>query len=145
MTYRPEITKKVIKYLESKINCDNILNFINKNGTIDSLIIEKSPVSLQILDYVDGTDDSYIAYLFSVFDFMVEANHTGFAYFPNIYGVLNCHNKSNSKVYIFFEKFDGNVTELINNMTHSSEWYDIVFYMIMINYYNRNYKWVRIL
>src|SRR5690606_30894227 len=55
--------------------------------------------------------------------------------FPHLYGVLNCHGSDNSRVYIYYELFDGDLEDLINNIGHPSEWYDIAFQMIMINYY----------
>lgn len=146
----------MIDYLEKRINCENIMDFADKtsitnldnenNITIQKLMVDNIPVAFEIIKYNDidnpimQNDPDFknrksIKKLFNIFDFMTEANYTGFEYFPYIYGVLDCHNNENSKVYIFYEAFDGTLIDLINNMEHPSEWYDIVFQMIMINYY----------
>lgn len=209
---RLKITNIMIDFLESKLNCENVMKFIDKqldktnNHTINKLLIDTIPVSLQITYYdevnsnhinslttiptystetseststdeninsltitstdsidevekkVDNMDENikittthnrinelsnnsrgknrlYVQNLFQVFDFITEANHNGFEYFPYLYGVLDCHNKENSKVYTFYEFFDYNLSHLFENMEHVSEWYDVVFQMVMINYY----------
>ena len=153
---RSKIAAKLIKYLEERINCENVIKFAQETNDsllgkgleseVDKLIIESVPIAFKIIKYndeenyikeseTDANDRTWLKNLFDTFDFMTDANHTGFEYFPYLYGVLNCHEGENSKVYIFYEAFEGNLIKLINQMEHPSEWYDIVFQMIMINYY----------
>ena len=151
-----KVTNQMIKYLEKRINCENVIKFVEKKqadtlgsgleSTIIKLIINEIPVALKVLKYndspgyvyknkTDPNDKTWIQNIFDVYDFMTESNYTGFEYFPYLYGVLNCHDGLNSKVYTFYEVFDGDLINLISKMEHQSEWYDIVFQMIMINYY----------
>lgn len=147
---RSTIATKLISYLEERINCENVMKFADKtkkssDTDIDKLLIENISVSFEIVKYNDDTKNNNneiniksktdIQNLFDVFDFMTEANYTGFEYFPYLYGILNCHDGSNSKIYMYYESFDGNIIDLIDNIQHISEWYDIVFQMIMMNYY----------
>lgn len=143
MSSRAGITEKMIKALQSKVNCQNVMKFIDKNEA-NEVVIVSTRVMVKVVDYnedsVETSDDGEwdnqrIEHLFSIYDFMVEANHTGYEYFPNLYGVLNCHNGSDSKVYVFAEAFDGGLLELSEKIAHPSDWYDVVFQMIMINYY----------
>lgn len=146
----------MINYLEKRINCKNIIKFADehmqsklgegKEAIVNELKIGKTSVAFKIMKYndtegyirikkTDPKDKIWVNNMFDTFDFMTEANYTGFGYFPYLYGVLNCHEEENSKIYVFYEVFDGNLIDLINNIQHPSEWYDIVFQMIMINYY----------
>jgi len=133
---RFQITTKMIDYLEDKINCHNVINFLDKSKISQSenknkLIIKSIPLTFKIID-----NDKEIKNLFEIFDFMTEANYTGFEYFPYLYGVLDCSDQN--KIYVFYENFDSNLIDILNNMEHQSEWYDIVFQMIIINYYIQN-------
>lgn len=153
---RSKIAEQMIKYLEEKINCKNVIKFADdtmaaelgkgKEATVNKLMVEGTPVAFKIMDYndtknytkknkTDPKDRTQIKNMFATFDFMTESNYTGFEYFPYIYGVLDCHDDENSKVYIFYEVFDGNLIELIDKIEHPSEWYDIIFQLIMINNY----------
>lgn len=153
---RINIAEKMIKYLEERINCDNVMTYHDKyydsilgkgnEARIDKLTIRKIPVAFKILKYndeenyarvnkLDPKDRIWKKNLFDTFDFMTEANYTGHPYFPYLYGVLDCHDRSNSKIYTFYEIFDGNFIELMNKLEHASDWYDICFQMILINYY----------
>lgn len=151
---REKKAKYMINYLEKRINCENVMKFIDKIQTnpeenklnINKLLVENIPVALKIINYndtdiyirknkSDPKDKIWIKNLFDTFDFMTEANYTGFEYFPYLYGVLDCHDRENSKVYIFYELFDGSLIDLLNKMEHPSEWYDIIFQMAMMNYY----------
>lgn len=111
---RSKIKSKMINYLSKKINCTNVIELIdqrNDNST-NKILMESTPVSFEIVEYndddnyhqkkeTDNKDNSMIKYIISIFDFMVEANHTGYEYFPYLYGVLNCHDKTHSKLYVF--------------------------------------------
>ncbi|XWV26872.1 hypothetical protein QJ857_gp0178 [Tupanvirus soda lake] len=153
---RIKTARQMISYLEERINCENVMKYANKttekiisektNLITRKLNIEGTPVSFEIMNYndtenyvtndkTDVKDRRLVKHMFSIFDFMTEANYTGFEYFPYIYGVLNCHDSENSKIYTYHEYFTGNLVDLINNMEHPSEWYDVVFQIIMINYY----------
>jgi len=147
---REKIASKMVKYLEERINCENVIKFADQTKenkmVAEKLIVDNTPIAFKIINYnddenyikknkSDSNDRLWLQNMFNTFDFMTEANYTGFEYFPYLYGVLNCHNDENSKVYLFYEFFDGNLVELINQIGHPSEWYDIVFQMIMINYY----------
>ena len=153
---RENIASSIIKYLEDRINCKNLLKFINQKIVKDSelintqkLLITNIPVSFEIIKYnesdesnesnesdkSDGSDETLKRNMFDTFDFITESNYTGFAYFPYLYGVLDCHYGENSKIYVFHEYFEGNILQLINQIQHVREWYDIVFQMIMINYF----------
>jgi hypothetical protein len=153
---REKIAKYMINYLEERINCENVMKFADKTlqsklgegkeAVINKLMVENIPVAFKVMKYndtegyekknkTDANDRIWVKNMFDTFDLMTEANYTGFEYFPYIYGVLNCHEKENSNIYIYYEVFDGSLIDLINNITHPSEWYDIVFQMIMINYY----------
>lgn len=159
---RSKIATQSIDFLESKLNCENVIKFVNENfdsslgegleSAVNKIMVspDKSsstiPMAYKVMkyndteDYVkkeknDPNDKTWTKDLFNTFDFMTEANYTGFEYFPYLYGVLDCHDNENSKIYIFYEVFDGDLINLINNLEHPSDWYDIAFQMIMINYY----------
>jgi len=153
---RSKIAKKMIDYLEERINCENVMTYTKKyydkklgegrESVVDQLMIDNTPVAFKIMKYndrenyvrkesTDPKDRTWVKNLFFTFDFMTEANYTGFEYFPYLYGVLNCHEEENSRIYIYYEAFDGSLIDLFKQMEHASEWYDVVFQMIMINYY----------
>lgn len=150
---RIKIARQIISYLEEKINCDNVMNFADKyNAKQDNtkkLMVNDVPVNFEIITYNDHekkskTDENdssndnknslWIKKMFGTYDFITEANYVGFEFFPYIYGVLNCHGGDDSRVYVFYEYFANNLIHLINNIQHPSEWYDIAFQIIMINY-----------
>lgn len=150
---RINVTKNMINYLEERVNCENAIKFadkhiLKKNNKVNELIINKIPVAYEIVDYnddIDGTENDdtdrgkiWLENMFNIFDFISETNYLGYEYFPYLYGVLNCHEGVNSRVYLYYELFDENLEYLISIMEHASEWYDIVFQMIMINYYLSN-------
>lgn len=153
---RMSITKKMIRYLEDRVNCENAIKFADIHALkddaklkISELTLNSTNVAYEIvyyndnIDKVDIMDDTdkknrgktWLENMFYIFDFISEANYVGYEYFPHLYGVLNCHNGENSCVYLYYELFEGNLEDLINSIGHSSEWYDIVFQMIMINHY----------
>lgn len=140
---RTDITQKIIKLLESQINCQNIMEFLDKNKAEEGkLRVRNNVMQFSIIYYNDRDNiitiqDHDITFdsLTHIFDFMVEANYSGYEYFPNIYGVLNCLDGSNSKIYIFYEAFDGDLIKLLQEIGHASEWYDIAFQIAIINYY----------
>jgi hypothetical protein len=154
---RIKIARQMISYLEERINCKNIINFAElysqkkskDENSILELNVDGISISFEIIKYndtknyiqknkTDMKDNVWLQKLFDTFDFMTESNYTGFEHFPYLYGVLNCHDNEKSKVYVFYELFQGNLVDLFNNMDHPSEWYDIVFQLIMINYYIQN-------
>ena len=121
-------------------------------------LIDNVPMALKVMSYnssenyirprgkhVHLKDNRYIKNMLMTLDFMKEANETGFEYFPYIYEVLNCPvfddcvekecTEGNSKVYIFYEVFDGTLEKLILEIKYPSEWYDIIFQMALTNYY----------
>ncbi len=148
----------MIDYLEKRINCENVMKFADatlestlgegKEASVKQLKVENIPVAFKVMEYDDSPeykregkgkrDNEWLQNMFKTFDFMTEANYTGWPYFPYIYGVLNCHNGTDSKVYIYYEVFDGSLLDLFNRIEHPSDWYDIAFQMIMINYYIEN-------
>ena len=154
---RTKISEKMIKYLEDRINCENVIRFTEKTleselgkgkeAVVNKLVIDGTPVAYKVIkynnsdDYVrkkgEMRDKKWAKNMFEIFDFMTEANYTGFEYFPYLYGVLICHNDETniSTMYIFYEVFDGDLTDLFNKIEHPSDWYDIIFQLIMINYY----------
>lgn len=152
---RKKIADSMIQYLEDRINCKNVMKFADEKMEsileqsdeifISELKINDSRVSFEIIGYDDtktnGTNGTKnktsINNMFETFDFMVESNYTGFEYFPYLYGVLNCHNNENSKVYIYYENFQGDLLHLINMLEHPSEWYDIAFQLVIIDHYVR--------
>ena len=154
MTYRSKLTDKMRKYLSDRLNCENVIKFIEKhisNNGIHPKKIKKLKVgtvdtAVDIIKYNDSLDNNnnnnnipnkewLEKILFVNYDFITEANYTGFEYFPYLYGVLNCHNNDKSKVYVFYEYFGANLLDLINKMEHPSEWYDIVFQLAIINHF----------
>src|SRR5579875_2412213 len=92
-------TEKMIPYLEEHINCDNIKKYHDKfyestiNDHIDKLLIKNKPVSYTVLPY-DTKNSEWKEKLFFRYDFMTEADYTGSPYFPYLYGVLDCYDKS---------------------------------------------------
>lgn len=206
---REKIAGKVIKYLEERLNCENVMKFIEKtlvkNGVDVTAITGKKKIKLKIGDlfvtveiipYNDNDtaiadivnrditkeeameeeyeleenereeneeeeneqeendreeyeqeednelqggqnllDNEWVQKQFKIYDFITEANYTGFEYFPYLYGVLNCHDGDKSRLYVFYEYFEGNLLTLFDKMEHPSEWYDIVFQFIITNYY----------
>ena len=181
---RQKITDTMKKYLEDRLNCENVMEYIDKKILekavetnaiiIRKLLINDIPVTVEIINYNDtentdevlpnnksinkqfkiydsitgaiyteteNTDEvlpnnNLITQQFKIYDFITEANYTGFEYFPYLYGVLNCHDKNNSRLYVFREYFEGNLLQLLlTKLEHPSEWYDIIFQLVMINYY----------
>lgn len=150
---REKITKKMIQYLEIRINCDNVMKYVDKyiknndkNSIIKELEIDSNPVAFEIIKYdatINNNTDGLlgkndISNMFEIFEIMTEANHTGNEYFPYLYGVLNCHDAENSRVYLYYEIFEGNLINLFSQVEHPSEWYDIAFQLIVINNFMQN-------
>ncbi|BCS82875.1 hypothetical protein QLL95_gp1248 [Cotonvirus japonicus] len=151
-TNRKKIADKLIDYLEARINCDNVLNYTSQYATDEDdniLIIDNFPVALNVVEYNDNQDyhstqlsdkkdNTEIKKMYEIFDFMVESNYTGFEYFPYLYGVLDCHDSDRSRIYIYRENFEADITKLIASIDHPSDWYDVVFQIIMIDDYVKN-------
>lgn len=153
MEERGKIANQIYQYLEERINCSNIISYIdkykNKEENIDSitsLTIESVPVAFKVIQYDDKNTESNskiigkktIKKIYDMYDFISESNHTGFEYFPYLYGVLDCHNESDSKVYTLYETFDGTISELLKQISHPTEWYEIFFQIILIHHFVNN-------
>lgn len=151
---REKITRQMIEYLEKQLNCENVMRFadekaIDKHAT-KKLMVKDIPLAFDIVNYddtegyvqetpSDKRDQASVRAMYGRFDYMTEANFTGFEYFPYLYGVLDCHGGADSRVYLFYEYFIGNLVDLvINNIEHPSEWYDIAFQLITLNHYILN-------
>lgn len=141
-----KISKQMIKYLEDRINCENVIKFADKhfddngdddNASIQKLIVDDVSMSFVIMDYSEKNANTFTKTKYQIYDFMTEANYTGFEIFPYLYGVLNCHDNNNGRLYVYYEVFQNNMTKIFDNITHASDWYDIAFQMIYINYYIR--------
>ncbi|AQN68061.1 hypothetical protein [Saudi moumouvirus] len=146
---RKKITENMIKYLEDTLNCQNVMKFIDETETNKNIInIDSVNVFYEIINYNDSDRDlsenndedikitrNDVERIFSSYDIMTEANYTGLEYFPYIYGVLDCRDSINSKFYVFRENFQGILPDLIDNIEHPSDWYDVLFQVIIINYY----------
>ena len=152
---RKKTAAAMIKYLEETVYCKNVMKLAEESAATDDypinkLLVNNILVSFKIINYNDDIeyinkndselqDESQVNNLFKSFDFMTKANYTdndnGLENFPYIYGVLNCHNKEHSKIYVYYESYDTNLVDLIINIEHPSQWYDIVFQIIMIDNY----------
>jgi hypothetical protein len=170
MEERGKIANQIYQFLEERINCGNIISYIdkykNKEENIDSitsLTIESIPVAFKVIRYDDKstndkdinsdtntdsnkdtdtnskiTSKKTVEKIYDMYDFISESNHTGFEYFPYLYGVLDCHNKFDSKVYVLYESFDGTISELLKQISHPTEWYEIFFQIILIHHFVSN-------
>lgn len=140
------LTRKMVDYLESKINCENIMKFAdshnvsNENDFHKKLVVNKIKVAFEIYPYDRVKDKEEIDNIHQIYEFITESNYTGFEYFPYLYGVLVCHENigNSSYLYTFYEEFDSTLDKLINEISHPSEWYDVVFQLAMINDYLQN-------
>ncbi|QGR53721.1 hypothetical protein [Moumouvirus maliensis] len=157
---RKKITENMIKYLEDTLNCQNVMKYLDERETKKNIInIDSINIYYEIVNYNDSDRDlsenndqtnieitrNDVEKIFTAYDIMTEANYTGLEYFPYIYGVLDCRDNINSKFYLFRENFQGILPDLIKNIEHPSDWYDVLFQVILINYYlrdivNINYK-----
>ena len=139
-TKRAKNADVIIKYLEQRVNCVNAMQYVDEliiDDSDDHLKIDKIDVLFEIYDY-DENDDYYINWksnLYERYDFMSMSNNLGFEYFPYIYGVLDCHQDIDSKIYIYYEYFEYTLDNMLLDLNHSSDWYDIVFQLSMITYY----------
>ena len=141
MTDRLDITENMIKYLNQKLNCSNVIDFIEQQTEKEQpkkIAIGSTIVAYEIRMYKNMAEAEKTD--FRIFDFTVNANFDGYGYFPNIYGVLNCTDDDKLTSYIFYEAFKADLLKLFEELTHPSEWYDIVFQLIMINYYIENIR-----
>lgn len=156
MMNRAKLADKLVEYLEKRINCDNVIEHHDKfyqstlgqgrEASVDLLMVKNIPFAFKMMKYnatpgyvrenkSDPKDIIWVNNLFKTFDFMTEANYTGHPYFPYLYGVLDCPMDAESKLYIYYEAFEGDLRKLIDEIEHPSDWYDICFQMILINYY----------
>ena len=158
MEYRRKTASRIYKHLEDRVNCTNILEYIRTHSSESKkLVIDDILVNLEIIKYSDSTSDSDgssasrnengsldlllkkdLDKKYEIYDFISEANHTGFEYFPYLYGVLDCHSELNSKVYVLYEMFDGTLDTLFSELEQGSDWYEIIFQVCLINHYMIN-------
>lgn len=153
MEYRRKTASKIYKHLEDRVNCTNILEFM-RTHTSDSrdsrdsresseLTIESISVTSEIIKYTDNDSasssevlsKSKLNKIYDRYDFISEANHTGFEYFPYLYGVLDCHSGMDSKVYVIYEMFDGTLDTMLSEIEHASDWYETIFQICLIHHY----------
>jgi DNA-binding FrmR family transcriptional regulator len=143
--YRRKIAGKIYKYLEDRVNCTNILEHINtKDSVTDKITIELIPVTLETIKYTtkDKSDNDKqitkkeLEKIYDRFEYISAANHTGFEYFPYLYGVLECDDSE--QVYVLHESFDGTLDKLFKDIEQGSDWYEIVFQYVIIHYYMSN-------
>lgn len=146
---RQKIASKLIQFLEEKINCKNVMKKADDYSTEAEkiLLIESENVVFEIYYYDDtkieegDRNQMWVQRLIQTLDFMVESNHMGFEYFPYVYGLLNCHEGPESKIYLYTEAFDGRLEDLFGNILHPSDWYDVIFQIVMIDYWIRLHKY----
>lgn len=136
---RSKIADKLIKYLDKNINCNNLVNYIEKNKkSTDTLIVSDVPIMYRGYTFHKVSDnkfdDEYDKFI-NVLDFTTDSNYLGSEHFPYIYGVISCYENDSNNVYVFKEAFSGNISELFDTMTHISEWYDIIFQILIIDKY----------
>lgn len=156
MNVRQKVAIKMFQYLERHINCENVVNFI-KNLQIKGMIkigkrklfefvVGSTPILLEIIKYYSSKkynlpnknnlpDVRWLWKQYEIFDFINEANYTGFEYFPYLYGILECPKENVSRLFIFYEHFEGHLTHLFDRMEHPSEWYDIIFQLSIIEHF----------
>lgn len=141
---RVKNAENLIKYLEDRVNCKNVIKFIEEgqNESLNKLVINNIFVAFEIINYHDrdtseAHNKTWLNNIIKIYDFMTESNYTGFDYFPYLYGVLLCPNENTSKMYTFREYFDTDITVLTKSIIHNSEWYDIAFQIVMTVYYLR--------
>lgn len=140
MEYRRKISGKIYKYLEDRINCANILEQLDLTDK-KQITIDLIPVVVDVLKYTDDdkNDDKKILSkkeldgYYDRFEYISTANHTGFEYFPYLYGILNC--SDTKQVYVLYETFDGTLDELFKILEQGSDWYETIFQVILIHYY----------
>lgn len=145
MEYRRKTASRVYKHLEDRVNCTNILEYIRTHSSeskLGELTIDNVPVNLEIIKYTDSTSSDSgtlsrkdLGSKYEMYDFISEANHTGFEYFPYLYGVLDCHSGPNSKVYVLYEMFDGTLDTLFGDLEQGSDWYETIFQICLIHHY----------
>lgn len=136
---RIKISRNMIQYLKKKINCDDILIFIQENTQHNNLLsIESTKVSYDDIEYVKSNGDAFIQNLNWIkkvddtFNIFTESNFLGFDYFPYLYGVIKCQGIEKNHMYVFYESFDESLDKLFIKISHVSEWYDIVFQIVLI-------------
>lgn len=143
--------RQMIAILESTVNCDNVVQIATKDAANDTTAtINDTDVSLAVIHH-PATDKLYQTY-----DLMVRANYSGHEIFPYLYGVLDCR-QSTKNIYVYYEKFDYSLPQIMDQLTVKADWFDIVYQLISIDYYIKqtiqsNYQsgdlyhhWVRIL
>ena len=144
MSTRGETTAKIFEVLEARVNCENIISFLEKHKVEGStkISVRNREMDIFIIGYDDYTGDLLTNKnkqtkdnLFKYYDFISDANHTGFEYFPYLYGVLDCHSGNNSKIYTIQEPFDGTLGDLVTSLDQQKEWFTIIFQMVLIHYY----------
>ncbi|MEM3063408.1 MAG: hypothetical protein QW303_07690, partial [Nitrososphaerota archaeon] len=139
MNIRQKMAIKIFQYLEKRINCENVANFVRGlpiTGIIKigkrklfELAVGSAPILMEIVKYhsskkyttANKSNLPNVQWLwkqYEVFEFINEANYTGFEYFPYLYGILECPKEKISRVFIFYEHFEGHLTHLFDRMEH---------------------------
>lgn len=134
--------KEASVYLLSINNVDNMeLASTSMQSTVPlELAVKPIPYNddPEYIRPVGGKRSSeWIRYTTKMFNFMIEANATGFSYFPYIYKISKCPTGENSFQYVFYEAFDENLFDLLSKMTNSDMniLYDVYCQLLIINYY----------
>jgi hypothetical protein len=137
---RQSTAKFMVNYLKETVECGNIMEFIKEHATKDSLkmTINGRPTDIQIIN-INREIDPKIS---KTLDIMMEFNYSDNECFPYLYGILICRNDDtkSGKGYILYEGQDGYLFDLLKHLTNQSDWYELIFQIIIINYYLRDYK-----
>jgi hypothetical protein len=146
--------RKIISYLDSKVNCKNIEVFLENHYETKPYHLrlnvgnELHDASYELVQYPD-TDETEIILqnIFNTFKFITQANYSGLDYFPWLYGLLKCDGLTEDtqtparQVHTFYEYFETNLQEYIPKISHPSEWYGICFQLALISdFMRRNNK-----
>lgn len=147
---RKQLATRMITFLKSKLNCQNVVEFTSRYRqstnpemasqglylTKNYLKIENHKVTFKIIRGTKSKLETWLETQVPIMDFMSETNNAGQEYFAYIYGVLTCNWQSesdNTHIYIYSEYFGDNFRGFIAAIKHASEWYDVVFQLVMIN------------
>jgi hypothetical protein len=123
MDNRWSTAEKLIEYMEKRCDCDSVTKLASKKSLLGTEITYRE-ISHDLI-----TKDDLYSYL----HFITDANNLGFTYFPYLYGVLACSNTRS--VHIFMEYYPSTLQETIMNLKHNSEWYDLLFQLLIITSY----------
>jgi hypothetical protein len=156
-----EISRQMIRYLDSKVNCSNIERFLDDHYEVKPYHLRIKEVSLpthlkrdfvdvsyELVEYPD-TDETEIVIqnIFNTLKFINEANYAGLDYFPWLYGLLKCNGLTPDtqtparQIHTFYEYFETNLYDYIPKITNPGVWYEICFQLALISdFMRRNQK-----